>query len=73
MNREFTWQQVEPDHWRIKVSELIDSGFFYFDFLTGVDRENIDGQADCEVVAHLAKPDLSESRIIFTQVKKRIR
>jgi NADH-quinone oxidoreductase subunit C len=72
MNRVFTWQQVAPDQWRNKISELIDSGFFYFDFLTGVDRENIDGLADCEVVAHLAKPDLSDSRIIFTQVKSEL-
>ena len=68
----FTWQQVAPDQWRNKISELIDSGFFYFDFLTGVDRENVDGQSDCEVVAHLAKPDLSDSRIIFTQVKSEL-
>jgi NADH-quinone oxidoreductase subunit C len=72
MNRTFTWQEVAPKDWRNKISELIDSGFIYFDFLTGVDRESVDGEADCEVVAHLAKSDLSDSLIIFTQVKSEL-
>lgn len=68
MNRSFTWQPVEPEDWRGKVEELLRQGFSYFDFLTGVDRENENGDPKCEVVAHLAKPDLSDSHFIYTRI-----
>ncbi len=58
MNRVFTWQQVEPDQWRNKISELIDSGFIYFDFLTGVDGEDVNGESNCDALVTLAKTDL---------------
>ncbi len=70
MTRSFTWQSVEPVDWRSTIWELLNEGFTYFDFLTGVDRENIKGESGCEVVAHLAKPDLSDSLFIFTQVNR---
>ena len=72
MNPDFLWQEVHPKQWRNKISELIDSGFIYFDFLTGVDRENVNSESNCEVIAHLAQPDLSDSRMIFTQVKSQL-
>ncbi len=72
MTRSFTWHQVEPAGWRGKIGELRNEGFTFFDFLTGVDRENVEGQQVCEVVAHLAKEDLSDSHFISTQVFKEL-
>lgn len=63
-----TWHQVEPADWRGKIGELHNEGFIFFDFLTGVDRENVNCQPACEVVAHLANADLSGSHFISTQV-----
>ena len=68
MPRAFTWNSVEPADWRSKIGELCDEGFTFFDFLTGVDRENMDGKQACEVVAHLATSDLSDSHFFSTQV-----
>jgi NADH-quinone oxidoreductase subunit C len=68
MAQSFSWQSVEPSDWRSDIQVIIDDGFIYFDFLAGVDRENINGYPGTEVVAHLAKPDLSDSLFIFTQV-----
>jgi len=68
MGRVFEWQLVESEDWFDKIVELHSGGFTYFDFLTGVDRENGHGDPGFEVVAHLAKPDLSDSLIIFTRV-----
>jgi len=68
MSRSFTWHQVEPKDWRDKIGESRNAGFTFFDFLTGVDRENVEGKQMCEVVVHLAKADLSESHFISTQV-----
>ncbi len=68
MPRSFTWEKVEPADWRSTIEELREKGFTFFDFLTGVDRENMDGKQACEVVAHLATKDLSDSHFISTQV-----
>ena len=68
MSRSFTWHQVEPKDWRDKIGESRNAGFTFFDFLTGVDRENVEGNQMCEVVVHLAKADLSESHFISTQI-----
>jgi NADH-quinone oxidoreductase subunit C len=68
MTRSFMWHHVEPADWRGKVGELRNEGFTFFDFLTGVDRENVEGKKVCEVVVHLAKEDLSDSHFISTQV-----
>ena len=72
MLRSFEWQLVKPTEWRVKVNELLCEGFSYFDFLTGVDRESLPDDHRIEVVAHLAKPDLSESRFIYTLVAGQI-
>jgi NADH-quinone oxidoreductase subunit C len=68
MPKSSTWEKVEPADWRSTIEELRDRGFIFFDFLTGVDQENVDGNNACEVVAHLATKDLSDSHFISTQV-----
>ena len=68
MSRSSTWHKVEPADWRSKIEELREKGFIFFDFLTGVDQENVDGNNACEVVAHLATKGLSNSHFISTQV-----
>lgn len=68
MTRSFTWHLVDPADWWSTIKELRDEGFTFFDFLTGVDRENVDGKQSCEVVAHLAKENLSDSHFISTHV-----
>lgn len=68
MPRSATWRKVEPADWPAEIKELRDQGFTFFDFLTGVDCERIAGNGACEVVAHLAKPDLSDSHFISTEV-----
>jgi NADH-quinone oxidoreductase subunit C len=68
MPRSSTWEKVEPADWRSTIEELRDKGFIFFDFLTGVDLENVEGKQVCEVVTHLAKEDLSDSHFISTQV-----
>jgi NADH-quinone oxidoreductase subunit C len=68
MSRSFNWRLVESEDWRDKIEELLKESFTYFDFLTGVDRVNVNNDPGCEIVAHLAKPDLSDSLIIFTRV-----
>jgi NADH-quinone oxidoreductase subunit C len=68
MPRSSTWEKVEPAEWRSTIEGLRDRGFIFFDFLTGVDQEDVDGNNVCEVVAHLATKDLSSSHFISTQV-----
>ena len=68
MTKSFTWLQVDPADWRGKIGQLRNDGFTFFDFLTGVDRENVEGKQMCEVVVHLAKEDLSDSHFLYTHV-----
>jgi NADH:ubiquinone oxidoreductase subunit C len=72
MQRSFGWQLVDPMDWRRTVDDLVGQGFIYFDFFTGVDRESVADDKRIEVVAHLAKPDLSESRFIFSLIHDQI-
>lgn len=72
MPRSSTWEKVEPADWRNTIGELHDKGFIFFDFLTGVDQQNVDGTNACEVVAHLATKDLSDSYFISTQVSDKL-
>ena len=70
MSRSFVWENVLPADWRSRVGELHSEGFTFFDFLAGVDIENENSDQSSEVVAHFAKPDLSESLFISTQIFK---
>jgi NADH-quinone oxidoreductase subunit C len=77
MKREFTWHKVEADQWFKTIREKLHAGFTYFDFLTGVDREGpdpdkSDSQLRTEVIAHLAKPDLSDSIFVQTFVSEEL-
>ena len=70
MARSFVWESVAPADWRGRVGEVHSEGFTFFDFLTGVELDNVNGEPSSEVVAHFTKPDLSESIFIFTHIFK---